>query len=43
MSSRIWARSKSAMAVLAPDTLDKRDRVILNDAGFPLCGEDMAH
>ena len=31
------------VAVLPPDTLDERDRLILNDAGFPLSGEDMAH
>jgi tRNA (guanine37-N1)-methyltransferase len=30
-------------AALIPDTLDERDRLILNDAGFPLSGEDMAH
>jgi tRNA (guanine37-N1)-methyltransferase len=31
------------MAVLSQDTLDERDRLVLNDAGFPLSGEDMAH
>jgi tRNA (guanine37-N1)-methyltransferase len=31
------------IAVLAADTLDERDQQILNDAGFPLPGEDMAH
>jgi len=31
------------IAVLSPDTLDKRDRQVLTDAGFPLSGEDMAH
>lgn len=31
------------VALLSPDTLDERDRLILNDAGFPLSGEDMAH
>ena len=31
------------MALLPPDTLDERDRLVLNDAGFPLSGEDMAH
>jgi len=31
------------MALLTPDTLDERDRLVLNDAGFPLSGEDMAH
>ena len=31
------------VAVLPRDTLDERDRLILNDAGFPLSGEDMAH
>ena len=31
------------LALLSPDTLDERDRLILNDAGFPLSGEDMAH
>ena len=31
------------VAALPPGTLDERDRLILNDAGFPLSGEDMAH
>jgi tRNA (guanine37-N1)-methyltransferase len=31
------------VASLPPDILDERDRLILNDAGFPLSGEDMAH
>jgi tRNA (guanine37-N1)-methyltransferase len=31
------------VAALPPDTLDERDRLILNDAGFPLSGEHMAH
>jgi tRNA (guanine37-N1)-methyltransferase len=31
------------MAVLPADTLDKRDRQVLTEAGFPLSGEGMAH
>jgi tRNA (guanine37-N1)-methyltransferase len=31
------------IAVLPADTLDERDRRVLNDAGFPLPGEDMAN
>lgn len=31
------------IALLPPGSLDARDRQVLSEAGFPLCGEDMAH
>jgi len=31
------------LAALAPDALDDRDRQVLQEAGFPVSGEDMAH
>ena len=40
---RTAARRPDLIAVLPPDILDRRDRQILTDAGFPLSGEDMAH
>jgi tRNA (guanine37-N1)-methyltransferase len=40
---RTAAYRPDLMALLPPDTLDERDRLVLNDAGFPLSGEDMAH
>jgi len=40
---RTVAYRPDLMALLSPDTLDERDRLVLNDAGFPLSGEDMAH
>lgn len=40
---RTAAYRPDLVVVLPPDTLDARDRLLLNDAGFPLSGEDMAH
>ena len=31
------------LALLRADDLDKRDRQVLSEAGFPVSGEDVAH
>jgi len=40
---RTAALRPDLMAALPPDALDDRDREVLQEAGFPISGEDMAH
>jgi tRNA (guanine37-N1)-methyltransferase len=40
---RTAALRPDLMAALPEDALDRRDRQVLQEAGFPLSGEDMAH
>ena len=40
---RTAALRPDLMAALPSDTLDRRDREVLHEAGFPVPGEDMAH
>ena len=40
---RTAALRPDLMAALPPDTLDDRDWQVLQEAGFPVSGEDMAH